>query len=141
MDCKAMATPMALNMKLLSDASSESVDAMMYRQMICSLMYLTNTRPNICFAVNRLRHVHLMVAKHAVRYLKGTVEYGIKYDTNLKINLEGYVGSDWAGSAIDRKRASLCSRKQSRMALSTTEEKYVATCYLGGSMFLLKTTI
>ena len=38
MDCKAMATPMASNLKLLSDASSESVDATMYRQMIGSLM-------------------------------------------------------------------------------------------------------
>ena len=50
-------------------------------------MYLTNMRPDICFVVNTLsqfltnpRHVHLMVAKHAVRDLKGTVEYGIKCD-------------------------------------------------------------
>ena len=62
MDCKAMTTPMASNLKLLSDASSETVDDMMYRQMIGFLMYL---RPDICFAVNTLRHVHLMVAKHA----------------------------------------------------------------------------
>ena len=48
MDCKAMPTPMASNLKLLSDASSEEVDAMMYRQIIGSLMYLTNTRPDIC---------------------------------------------------------------------------------------------
>ena len=54
MDRKTMATPMASNLKLLSDASSESVDATMYRQMIGSLMYLTNTRPNICFAMNTL---------------------------------------------------------------------------------------
>ena len=54
-------------------------------------MYLTNTRPDICFAMNTLRHVHLMVAKHAVRYLKGTVDYGLKYEANQKINLEGYV--------------------------------------------------
>ena len=47
MDCKAMTTPMASNLKLLSDASSKLVDATMYRQMIGSLMYLTNTRPNI----------------------------------------------------------------------------------------------
>ena len=60
-----LATPMASNLKLLSNASSETVDATMYRQMIGSLMYLTNTRPDICFAVNTLRHVHLMVAKHA----------------------------------------------------------------------------
>ena len=38
MDCKSMATPMALNLKLLSDASSETFD---------SMMYLTNMRPNI----------------------------------------------------------------------------------------------
>ena len=44
MDCKAMNTPMALNLKLLSDASFETVDATMYHQMIGSLMYLANTR-------------------------------------------------------------------------------------------------
>ena len=54
MDYKSMTTPMASNLKLLSDASSDSVDAMMYRQMIGSLMYLTNTRPDIFFAVNTL---------------------------------------------------------------------------------------
>ena len=54
MDCKAMTKPMALNMKLLSDASSETVDATMYRQMIGSLVYLTNMRLDICFAVNTL---------------------------------------------------------------------------------------
>ena len=47
MDCKIMATPMASNLKLLSDAYSETVDATMYCQMIGSLMYLTNMRPNI----------------------------------------------------------------------------------------------
>ena len=57
-----MTTPMASNMKLLSYASLDSVDATMYCQMIGALMYL---RPDICFAVNTLRHVHLMVAKHA----------------------------------------------------------------------------
>ena len=74
-----MATPMASNMKLLSDASSEAIDAMMYRQMIGSLMYPMNMRPYIFFTLNTLTHVHLMVAKHAVRCLKGTVEYGLKY--------------------------------------------------------------
>ena len=80
MDC--ITTPMASNLKLLSVASSKTVDATMYHQMIGSLMYLTNTRPDICFVVNTLRHVHLLVAKHVVRYLKGTVDYGIKYEVN-----------------------------------------------------------
>ena len=82
-----------------------------------------------------------MVVKHAVRYLKGTVEYELKYEANQNINLEGYVDSDWVGSAIDRKSTSWCSRKQSCVALSTAEANDVATCYLGGSMFPLKTTI
>ena len=110
MDCKAMTTPMASNLKLLSDASLESVDATMYHQMIGSLMYLTKMRPNICFVVNTLsqflidpRHVHLIVTKLILRYLRGTIDYGLKYESNQKINLEGYVDSDWAGSAIDRK--------------------------------------
>ena len=113
MECKAMATPMASNLNLLSDASSETVDAMMYCQMIGSFMYLTNTRPNICFAMNTLsefltdpRHAHLITTKHILRYLMATVDYGLKYDVNKKINLEGYVDSDWAGSAIDRKSTS-----------------------------------
>ena len=78
MDCKAITTPMASNLKLLSDASSELIDATMYRQMIGSLMYLTNTRPEIFFAVNTLsqfltdpRNVHLIAAKHNLRYLRG----------------------------------------------------------------------
>ena len=82
-----MTTPMASNLKLLSDASSDSNDATMYRHMIGSLMYLTNTRLDTCVYVNdliqfptNLRHVHLIVAKHILRYLKGTVEYGIKCD-------------------------------------------------------------
>ena len=50
LDCKAITTPMASNLKLLSDASYEKVDAMM----IGLLMYLTNTRLDICFAVNTL---------------------------------------------------------------------------------------
>ena len=48
-DCKAMTTRMASIMKLLSDASSETVDATMYRQMFFSLMFLTY-----------LRHAHLI---------------------------------------------------------------------------------
>ena len=68
---------------------------MMYHQMICSLMYLTDIRSDICFAVNTLRHVHLMVAK-------GIVEYRLKYDMNHNINLEGYVDSDWAVPLIGR---------------------------------------
>ena len=86
MDCKAMTTPMALNLKLLSDASSETIDATMYRQMIGSLMYLMNTRPYTCFAVNTLSQFltdpRSVLAKHILRYLRGTIDYGLKYEVS-----------------------------------------------------------
>ena len=115
MECKAMATPMASKLKLLNYGSSKTIDPMMYHHMIGSLMYLTNTRPDICFAVNTLsqflidpRNFHLIAAKHILRYLRGTIDYGIKYDVNQKINLEDYVDSYWARSAINRKSTSGC---------------------------------
>ena len=52
--------------------------------------------------MNTLRHVHLMVAKHAVRYLKGTIDYGLKYEAKQKINREGYVDSGWVVPLIGR---------------------------------------
>ena len=49
------------------------------------------------------RHVHLIAAKHVMRYLKGTLEYGLMYESNQRISLQGYVDSNWDGSVIDRK--------------------------------------
>ena len=42
------------------------------------------------------------------RYLKGTVNYGLKYEADQNINLEGYVDSYLVDSAIDRKSTSGC---------------------------------
>ena len=68
---------------------------MMYHQMIGSLMYFKNTRPDIFFAVNTLIqyltdpiHVHLTATKHILRYLKGMVDYGLKYKVDQNINLD-----------------------------------------------------
>jgi hypothetical protein len=51
LDCKAMATPMVSNLMLLQNTTLEIVDVTLYRQMVDSLMNLTNTRPDICFVV------------------------------------------------------------------------------------------
>ena len=110
-----MSTPMMMNLKLLGDTTSETVDATLYRQMIGSLMYLMNTRLDICFAVNTLsqymvepRHVHLIAAKHVLRYLKGTIDYGLRYVANCEFGLVGYTDSNWVGSVTDRKSTSRC---------------------------------
>ena len=49
MDCKSMTTSITMNLKLLGDTTSETVDATLYKQMIGSLMYLTSMRLDICF--------------------------------------------------------------------------------------------
>ena len=68
LECKALSRPMDSNLKLLTDDSSELVDVTQYRQII---------GPDICFVVNTLsqylvqpRWVHLIAAKHVMRYLK-----------------------------------------------------------------------
>ena len=97
-----MATPMDSNLKLLDDDSSELVDVTQYRQIIGSLMYLTNTRHDICFVVNTLSQylvqplrVHMIDAKHVVRYLKGTIDLGLYYDGSHEYRLYGYTDTDW----------------------------------------------
>jgi hypothetical protein len=86
------------------------------------------------------RRVHLDDAKHVMRYLKGTLDFGLCYTRDHDFRLSGYTDSDWAGSVSDRKSTSGCcfslgsamiswqSRKQSSIALSTTEAEYIAAC-------------
>ena len=69
-------------MAVLSYDTSEAVNATLYIQIIGSLMYLTNTRLDICFVVNTLsqymvnpKHIHIVEAKNVMMYLKGTLYY------------------------------------------------------------------
>jgi hypothetical protein len=147
LECKSMNTPMEAKLKLLVDTSSDLIDATLYRQIIGLLMYLTDTRLDICFAVNILsrflvepKHVHLVAAKHVMRYLKGTMDYGLGYDGDHDFTLSGYTDANWAGSFADRKSTSGCcfslgsamiswqSRNQFSIALSIAEAEYIAAC-------------
>ena len=81
-----------------------------------------------------------MVAKHALRYLRGTIGYGLRYTSSSDLTLVSCLDFDWAGSVDDRKSTSGCcfslgssmvswfSRKQSAVALSTAEAEYIAAC-------------
>jgi hypothetical protein len=134
-------TPHAWYEKKMNEASTDlgKIDPHLYRQLIGSLMYLVNTRPDICYVVNILsqftsqpRQTHWIVAKHVLRYLRGTVGYGLRYASGVDMRLQGYADADWAGSTVDQKSTSgcfnlgsamvsWCSRKQSSVALSTAE--------------------
>jgi hypothetical protein len=147
MDCKDMPTLMVKNMKLLRNTSSEIVDATIYKQMIGWLMYLMNTRPDICFVMKslsqyivELRSVHLVAEKHVMRYLKSTIDYGLKYASDHEISLQGFANSDWVGSVVDQKSTYGCffsmgssviswfCRKHTSVALSMVEAEYIAVC-------------
>jgi hypothetical protein len=110
-----MNTPMGTKLKLLIDTLSELIDPMLYRQIIGSLMYLTNTRPAICFVVNTLSQymvepgrVHLVATKHVMRYLKGMLDFHLYYNGDQYFKLIGYTDSDWARSVSDKKSTSGC---------------------------------
>jgi hypothetical protein len=114
-DCRPMSTPMITNWKKLSASDSQLVDATVYRKLIGSLMYLVNTKPDICFAVNTLsqymvdpRSVHMVGAKHVLRYIAGKVDYSLDYVRGDGVNLVGYIDSDWARCVADRKSTSGC---------------------------------
>eukprot|EP00252_Welwitschia_mirabilis_P022462 TRINITY_DN607_c0_g1_i3.p1 TRINITY_DN607_c0_g1~~TRINITY_DN607_c0_g1_i3.p1 ORF type:complete len:1070 (-),score=207.18 TRINITY_DN607_c0_g1_i3:857-3973(-) len=144
-ECKSISTPMATNEKLHKDMEGDLVDEHLYRSMIGSLMYLTATRPDIQYFVsflsnfmNEPKYPHLMAVKRVLRYVKGTLQYGLFYDSDENMQLVGYVDADWAGSLDDRKSTSgfvmmmgkslfsWCSKKQSVVALSTAEAEYMA---------------
>jgi hypothetical protein len=52
------------------------------------------------------REVHWIAEKHILRYLKGTIEFGLQYLQGDQINLVGYSDSDWARSTTNRKSTS-----------------------------------
>jgi hypothetical protein len=49
------------------------------------------------------RCVYLVVAKHVMRYLKGTLDYGLCFTRDCDFILYGYTDSDWVGSASEKK--------------------------------------
>jgi hypothetical protein len=113
--CRPMSTPMVTKWKNLSASDFSLVDATGYRQLIGSLMYLVNTRPDICFSMNTLnrymvdpRSVHWIGAKHGLRYIARSMDFGLDYVRGDEVSLIGYTNSDSAGCAIDKKSTSGC---------------------------------
>jgi len=84
--CKPIDTPLLAGWRKEDATSAEVVDATVYRQLVGSLMYLVNTQPNTCYAVNQLSQAMVKptklfwkAGKHVLHYLIGTLGYGLWY--------------------------------------------------------------
>ncbi|GJW63873.1 hypothetical protein Tco_0115757 [Tanacetum coccineum] len=136
---------MSTETKLTRDEEGESVDNTKYRGMIGSLLYLTASRPDIMFSVclcarfqEDPKTSHLEAVKRIFRYIKGTTHLGLWYPKGSGIETIVYADSDHAGDYVDRKSTSgVCtfmgccltswfSKKQTALAISTTEAEYVS---------------
>lgn len=142
-DCKPQSTP--IEPKINVEKSNECSPDIPYQRLIGSLMYLAvMSRPDIAYAVSYLSQFNncynencYNYAKRILRYLQCTKNYCLKYTSN-GMDLQGFVDSDWASDALDRKSytgfcfvmsgaaVSWQSRKQKTVSLSSTESEYIA---------------
>ncbi|KAJ7541297.1 hypothetical protein O6H91_10G052900 [Diphasiastrum complanatum] len=144
-DCKSLSTPMEANTKLSAFDEAKKVDAYLYRQLVGSLIYLTHTRPDIPYVVGMVSQfmqepsqTHWKAAKRILRYVRGMLNFGLKYDQYEALMLVGYTNADWPGNIDDRRSTnahtfsygtaatSWSSKKQPTVALSSTEAEYCA---------------
>ncbi|XP_050280728.1 secreted RxLR effector protein 161-like [Quercus robur] len=147
---KHASTPMSSSTKLNVDSSRVKVSPTLYRSIIGSLLYLTASRSDIAFSMSvyaryqvTSKESHLTAVKRTIRYVNGTLDYGLWYSKDSNACLASYSDVDWAGSVDDRKSTSggcfylgnnlvsWMSKKKNFVSLSTAEAEYIAarSCY------------
>ena len=99
--CKTVATPLVANEKMRKEDGYEKADTSRFRSLIGILLYLTTTRPYIMYATSLLSRfmqnptqIHYGASKRILRYLQGTIDYGIWYKPTIDSKLHGYTDSD-----------------------------------------------
>ncbi|GJW60695.1 ribonuclease H-like domain-containing protein, partial [Tanacetum coccineum] len=154
-NCNPSQTPVDTESKLGDDCDPVS-DPTMYRSLAGSLQYLTFTRPNISYAVQRIclymhdpREPHLSALRRILRYVRGTLDYGLQLFSSSTTDLVAYSDADWAGCPTTRGSTSgYCvflgnnllswsSKRQPTLSRSSAEAEYrgvandvAETCWL-----------
>ena len=162
-NCKEVSTPQVTGSTLLAN-EADPVDKQRYQALIGSLTYaVTATRPDIAQSLGSVNQFssnpsgeHWQSVKRILRYIKGTLDWGIQFDGSKEegVQLSGFVDADWGGNVNGRKsqsgymfticggvvswagkqeanqRSSLLNRSRIRCSLSS---------YQGGSMASLTT--
>ncbi|XP_019177709.1 PREDICTED: uncharacterized protein LOC109172914 [Ipomoea nil] len=143
-DCKPLATPAAVTQPVTpSDQPFENPTQ--YRLIVGALQYLTITRPDLSYASNHLCQFmhspsvdHWGLVKCVLRYIKVTLNYGLRLSPSSSVAIHAFSDSDWAGCQIDRTNTSgyavylgsnlisWLSRKQRTVACLFIEAEYKA---------------
>jgi histone deacetylase 1/2 len=146
-DCKAVSTPLSTSEKLSLHEGSllGPEDATKYRSIVGALQYLTLTRPDIAFSVNKVCQflhapttVHWAAVKRILRYIKQNTQLGLNIHRSVSTLVSAFSDADWAGNVDDRKSTggfavfigsnlvSWSARKQATVSRSSTESEYKA---------------
>jgi histone deacetylase 1/2 len=146
-NCKATSTPLSA-VDPLSRVSSTPLgteDSFRHRSIVGGLQYLTLTRPDISFAMNKVcqflsrpTDVHWEAVKRILRYVKGTLHTGLRFRKSNSTSISIFTDADWAGCVDDRRSTggfavfvgpnlvSWSSKKQPSVSRSSTEAEYKA---------------
>ncbi|GJS54724.1 ribonuclease H-like domain-containing protein [Tanacetum coccineum] len=153
--CNPCRTPVDTDSKLSADGDPVS-DPTLYRSLAGALQYLTFTRPDISYAVQQVclymhdpREPHFSALKRILRYIRGTMPYGLQLFSSTTSSLVAYSDADWAGCPTTRRSTSgYCvflgnnllswsSKRQVTLSRSSAEAEYrgvanavAETCWL-----------
>ncbi|XP_065871845.1 uncharacterized mitochondrial protein AtMg00810-like [Euphorbia lathyris] len=106
-------TPVDTKQKLSLSSGSPYHDPFEYRSLAGALQYLTLTRPDISYAVHQVclfmhapRTQHMAAIKRILRYVKGTLDYGLHLTASSLDSLVSYTDADWGGCPDTRRSTS-----------------------------------
>jgi histone deacetylase 1/2 len=137
--CKPVSTPLSTSEKLSVYEGTRlgPNDATRYRSIVGALQYLTLTRLDIAFSVNKVcqflhapTDIHWAAVKRILRYLKGNTRIGLKIQKSNSMMISGFSDADWAGSVDDRRSTSGFANFLGANLVSWSARKQ-ATEYLG----------
>lgn len=145
LDCNPSKCPLEPGTKLSKDEDGTPVDATGYRRLVGCLRYLLHTRPDLSYSVGIVSRYmqspmesHGAATKQILRYIAGTVNYGLKYKRTGNREIVGYSDSSHNTDRDDGRSTTghvfyfgdtpitWCSQKQNTVALSSCEAEFMA---------------